>query len=193
MVEPPANDPAIDMLGALPEYVAGLYANIEKLVPPRDTLQDELAFWNLQYCRALGRHEEYLYYFGRQDVRPLWHIDTAANARASASLVTVPNEDGIWMGQVLMVRDLMDHLGPFWAGGPHCLGPSGPGPSGSGPNLASLVPHGSGPCGPPWVLMGQALIMGRTLMGQAPMGRALMAPLGSFCFCASLGLMVQSY
>ena len=38
-------------------------------------------------------------------------------------------------------------------------------------------PYGTGPCGPPWPLVGRALVglafMGLALMGQALMGRAL--------------------
>jgi hypothetical protein len=103
IAEPPRDAPVVSLRSALPSSLVDRYANIDELIPHRPDVLAELPALNRRYNKVLGDRSEWLRYLTREDVRPLWVLELASQAKASCSVAAVKKREGTQLRKILMV------------------------------------------------------------------------------------------
>ena len=103
MAEPPLEAPTVHLDQLLPCDLASRYYDMEFLLQDCPTRRQEALDMNRRFTTFLGEHEEWVRYFGRPEVRPLWRLRRASEAKGTCSVAAVPKRTGQQLRKILMV------------------------------------------------------------------------------------------
>ena len=92
--EPPADHRTVDLLRALPDDLAAVYADPRALFRDEDTCEQIRATYRGRYCRVLGEEAEWLRYLHRPEIRRLWALRRAADVRGTIGVASVLKKGG---------------------------------------------------------------------------------------------------